>query len=81
MEAILRRIIGMNFKFASDKAETVSPDILASYIETLSLHRGRYRDSMSKELVRLIDNLPPNINIRLVEHLPSFNVFETFILL
>ena len=59
MEAILRRIIGMNFKFASDKAETVSPDILASYIETLSLHRGRYRDSMSKELVRLIDNLPP----------------------
>jgi hypothetical protein len=49
----------MNFEFSSDKHESVSPDILASYIESLCLHRGQHRDSMSKEILRLIDNLPP----------------------
>jgi hypothetical protein len=46
-------------KLSSDDKETVSPDILASYIETLSLHRGQHYESMPKELVHLIDNLPP----------------------
>ena len=39
--------------------EPVSPDILSSYIETLFLHRGRYHDALDKDVVRLIDNLPP----------------------
>lgn len=68
----------MNFDFSSDKHESVSPDILASYIESLCLHRGQHHDSMPKEIIRLIDNLPPrSFVIKKMDHIERDLLMQT----
>ena len=49
----------MKIRKYSQNSDEVSADVLSSYVETLSLFRGEYGSTVTKDISKMIDNLPP----------------------